>query len=143
MATVKGINRTLADTPTSDNVLAPGTFGGRVRVMYDTYEAAALPAADLIEIGGTLKAGAIIVGIRVFFDDLGVGTTLDVGDTDTATRYDTAIDTATAAGDVWCDNIGGQGYVVGTNSGDTQVVLRNNAAAATGTIKVAIYYTED
>lgn len=37
MATVKGVNRTVADAATATHTLAPGLFGGNVKCMADTY----------------------------------------------------------------------------------------------------------
>jgi hypothetical protein len=142
MATLYGDNRTKALTPTSDNVLSPGTLGGRVRVLTDVITLAAANIADVIEIGKDLQAGAIILGIEINNAALGGGVTLDVGDADTATRYITAYD---ANGNTKVNTIAlaGVQYKIGTNDDDQTILLTIGGAAATGELKINVFYTED
>lgn len=143
MATVKGDNRTKHDDPTSTNIVDQGVSKADLQVIYDTYEASALPINDIIQVGDNLPTGARIYDIKVMFDDLGTSVTMDVGDSADDDRYATAIDVATAAGGfslVEDGNIAGFGYEVGTASGDDQITLTIEGGAATGTISVAIQY---
>ena len=142
MATLKAVNKTKADDPTSDNIASPGTLGGRVRVLTDTITLAAASINDIIEIGQDLKAGAIILGIELQFAALGASTTLDVGDSNDDNRYMNAIDTSSAS--IARDLIlAGLHYKIGTNSGDSQIILTLEGGAATGQVNINVYYTED
>jgi len=142
MATIYGDNRTKILNPSSDNVLSPGTCGGRVRVQTDTITLAAAAAGTVVEVGQDLKAGAIILGIEINNAALGAGVTLDVGDGDDDNRY---IDGYDANGNTKTNTllIGGVFYKIGTNSGDDTLTVTVQDAAATGELNIAIYYTED
>lgn len=147
MATVYGVNRTIYNDPKQSDVVDSAINGGVIRYMYDEYEASSLAANDVVQVGDKLPAGATIVDIIVHFDDLGTGMTLDVGDSDNPDRYLDGVDTATAAGKSSMSGssgvigpISGVGYVIGTASGDDQIILTNLSASATGTIKVQIIY---
>jgi len=146
MATVKGVNRTKQDNPGGANVIAQGYNKAKLGVIYDEYEAAALAAASIIQLGDKLPAGAVIVDILIATDDLAGSTaTLDIGDSHDADRYATALDVHTTAGgnrySLMNDgNIDGIGYKIGTNTGDDQLQAVVNTNAITGTIKVFIVY---
>jgi hypothetical protein len=151
MAEVKGVNRTKADTPTSDNILAGGTLGGRVRVVQDSYTFASEAVNDTILLFQDLKAGATILDVVIDNVVTTNAVTLDIGDSDTPNRY---IDGYTAqsltsnrgavtagAGQLL---VGGSQYVVGTNDGDDKIIITVLSAIPTdGSIKVTLYYTED
>ena len=142
MAAVKGVNFTKSETPTSENIVAPGVLGGRVRVHQDTYEAAALADPSTIQVGKQLQAGAKIIDVQVFFDALGAGTQIDVGDADDSNRYITTTAT-TSAGSVSLNAITGHLYEIGTNTDDDIIVITSSGGAATGTIQIVITYAED
>lgn len=143
MATVYGVNKTKLNEAIGSNVIETGTNNAKVGYIYDEYEAAALAAADVIQVGDLLPNGARIVNINVAFDDLGTGATIDVGDLADDDRYASAIDVATAAGE-WqlAENFtaANLGYRVGTATNDNQIAITVNTSAATGTIKIAIVY---
>lgn len=150
MATQKGVNRTKADSPSSDNILAPGTLGGRVRVMQDSFTFAGEAAGEIIELFQDLKAGATILDVVIHNADLGTGTLLDIGDSNDPDRYIDGYDAdanltnrggATAVTGQF--QVAGNQYVIGANSGDTQVLITTSVAAATGLVTVTLYYTED
>jgi len=150
MAQFKGANRTKADTPTSDNVLAPGTLGGRVRVMQDNFTFAGEAAGEIIELFQDLKAGATILDIVIHNADLGTGTLLDIGDSNDVDRYIDGYDadanlTSRGGGTAVTGQfqVAGNQYVIGTNTGDTQIIITTSVAAATGLVTVSLYYTED
>ena len=150
MATQKGVNRTKADSPSSDNILAPGTLGGRVRTMQDSFTFAGESAGEIIELFQDLKAGAIILDLIIHNADLGTGTLLDIGDTNDADRYIDGYDAdanltnrggATAVTGQF--QVAGNQYVIGTNTGDTQINITTSVATATGLVTVTLFYTED
>jgi len=151
MAQVKGVNRTKADTPTSDNVLAGGTLGGRVRVMQDSYTFASEAVNDTILLFRDLQPGATILDVVIDNVVTTNAVTLDIGDSDTPNRYidGYTVDSVTsnrggetaALGQL---QVGGSQYVVGTNDGDNQIIITVLSAIPTdGSIKVTLYYTED
>jgi len=142
MATIQADNRTNADNPTSDNVLAPGTLGGRVRVLQDQVTLAAEGNPATIEIGRKLQAGATILGVELYNAALGASTVLAVGDSDDTSRY---LDVADANSAGWTKdvNLAGIQYVVGTNSGDDEIVITLTGGAGTGLVAINVYYTED
>jgi hypothetical protein len=141
MAAVKGVNRTKWDSPTPANVGKQGEAYAQVVQVYDTYTAASLATASTIAVGPKLPKGARVRNIFVKAAALGTSTTLKVGDSATSDRYLTAYATSSAtAKSLLVDGvIGGIDYVVGTNSGDDQILL-TNAATLTGAIKVVIEY---
>lgn len=144
MATVYGVNRTLLNTPIGANVIGTGLEKASKFSTYDEYEASSLVADEVIHVGGVLPQGAIVTQIHVLSDDLGTGTTIDVGDADTIDRYINGGITATTGGDLNSFpnllTIAGMGYVVGTADGDDQIQIKNLGATATGTIKIFIEY---
>ena len=42
MSTVKGVNRTLADSPVGSNIIKGGLQKGKLRIISDSYEAVAV-----------------------------------------------------------------------------------------------------
>ena len=142
MATLKGVNRTKADSPSSDNILSPGTLGGRVRVLTDSITLAAAQIADTVQIGRDLPAGAIVLGYKLQWAALGAATTLDFGDEDTAARY-LAAEATNAAGEARTVLIGGLQYKIGTIADDNTLILTIGGGVATGLVYIEVYYTED
>jgi len=147
MATVYGVYRTIYNDPKQSAVVDGAYNNANLHFMYDEYVASSLAANDIIQVGDVLPTGAIVIDIQVQFDDLGTGTTLDIGDSNDVDRYLDGIDTATAAGktsmqtsSVTIGPLTGRGYVVGTNSGDNQIIATNLGASATGTLKFCIIY---
>lgn len=144
MAELYGVNRTKLNTPIGANVISTGQVNAKENVMYDTYEAAAASADDVILMGGTLPAGAIVTYVALICDDLGTGVTADVGDGDTVDRYIDGADVATAASFntfpsvAEIDNVG---YEIGQATGDNQIQVTILGAAATGTIKLLVKYS--
>ena len=146
MSVVKGVNRTKMDSATPANRLTAGEFDGRVKVMNGSYEALALEAGSTIKVGGTLPTGAKVLEIRLMCDALGGSVTLVVGDAEDPNRYilATAMNTANKVTSI--NAIDGRAYVVDMTTAstpDNQVVILTAGAAATGTIKIQIYFTND
>lgn len=146
MSSVKGVNRTLMDTPTPGNRLDPGLFDGRVKVSPDTYEASILATGSDIKMGGTLLKGTRILAIHLAWDALGGDATLSVGDAEEAARYISAV-SAIATGEKWGDVVDGINYEVDETDSDNldnQIVITvGGSSAVTGTIKITIFYTRD
>lgn len=141
MSAVKGVNRTLMDTPTPVNRLNPGLFDGRVKAIHDYYEASSLAAASTIDVGGLVPDGSYIVGIFLSYDALGAAT-VDVGDDSDPNRYIDAQSVASAGSTFECLP-DGHGYRIGTNTDDNQLVITTASAAITGTISITIFYVHD
>jgi hypothetical protein len=140
MAILKGVNKTKIDAGGSGtNVIDQGEFAGTVKSVYDTIELTAAASGDTIEIA-TPPAGSKIVGVTMAFDDLGAGTTISMGDTNTAALYLAATDVATAAGVTSAIAIAGVNYEIGTTSGDEEIILTIGGSAATGTVKTIVEY---
>ena len=139
MAEVNGVNVTKYDAGTSDTTwIDQGLIKSSIKVWSDVYEAAALNIADTIVIA-VLPAGAVVHGIALQFDALGAAT-VDVGDSNDPNRYKNAVDVS-AAGDDNSILVDGAQYVIGTNTGDERILITTAAAAITGTIKSAVFYT--
>ena len=120
--------------------IAPGIAYSSMHVTSASYTADGLAASDEINLF-KLPVGAVIYGMTVAYDDLGTGTTLNIGDANDEDRYMAAVDTATAPGISKEIEATGFGYIIGTNEGDELIKAKNLGAAATGTIKVACFYS--
>jgi len=143
-----GTNAAKALDPSSANILDPGTFGGKVRVMQDIAAISAttnLNSQSWIVVGGKLPTGAQVVKII-----LGVpGTTalsssgsIVVGDEGSANRYMTAVQATTATVHVGPNVVGGMGYAV---TGTTDNYIRISGSAdqtqlSTNSYKISIFY---
>jgi len=150
MATVYGVNKTKARTPESaqSNIVDYGAMKGKIRVMYDTYEASASAIGTIIEMGAKLPKGCTVVDTELFCDALGSSVTLIVGDYEDDNRYITATAMNTANKRTRMNAIAGFGYTVdetteGDTSTDRQIIVTVAGAAATNTIKLAVYYTQE
>jgi hypothetical protein len=141
MASVNGVNKTSIGSGLAGQ-LPQGTCDARVKCMPDTYEASALATDSNISMGGTLPTNARIVDVILAYDALST-VTLNVGDSNDADRYLSAIN-ASSAGISRADEVDGIDYVIGTNSGDNQIIIKTTgASSATGTIRVKVLYTLD
>ncbi len=146
MSAVKGVNKTLADSQETAARIPKGQQDGRVKVMYDTYEASALEIGSTIKMGAKLPLGATILEVILDTDNLQNNTTLAVGDAESAARYISATDHGAAALITRLDTIAGRGYVIDEttpSTTDRQIVITTAAGAATGTIKLIVLYTQD
>ena len=142
MSAVKGVNKTLIDAGT---ILKPGSTDGRVKSFQDTYEAAALEAASTITVGPRLPKGAIILAVLLSYDAMGGGVTMDVGDAEDPNRYISAQDVS-AAGSKLSDLVDGINYETDESDSDnldTQLIITTAGAAATGTVKLTVLFTND
>lgn len=140
MSAVKGVNTTLYDAGGVAKI-AQGITDGRVKVFTDSYEAAALATSSTIEMGPELPAGARILGFTLAYDAIST-VSLSVGDGASAARYLASFDTANTAGIKNEILVDGLDYVIGTASSDNQFYISTTGvSAATGTIKLAVFYT--
>jgi len=142
MATIYADNKTKTLTPSSDNILSPGTLGGRVRVLTDTITLAGAAIDTIVQIGQDLKAGAIILGIDLQWAALGAATTLDVGDGDDDNRFISA-EATNAAGRQNQILLAGLHYKIGTNDDDETLIVTLEGGVGTGQLNITVYYTED
>lgn len=113
-----------------------GYHSGKVRIVCGEYEADAL-AADTVINMGKLPQHAIVLGFEIWHDALGSGVTLRAGtvSADNVFVTDTA---ASAAGRIVMNNM--NGFLNRDDTQDRCIVVVPKGAAATGTIKAAILY---
>lgn len=149
MSAVKGVNKTLADGQATGNRIPKGQQDGRVKVMIDTYEAAALEVGSVISMGAKLPLGAVILDVILHTDNLDNNTTLAVGDAEVQDRYITAVDHGAGAELVTRMGIGdiaGRGYTIDETvpaTTDRQITILTAAGIATGTIKLIVLFSQD
>lgn len=139
MAAVLGVNATLLASTIGANTVDAGYNKAHLKVMYDSYTAAALAAGSTITVCDKLPVGAVIVNVRLINAALGASSTISVGDASSAARYIPATSTAAAAV-TNSSAIAGIGYKV-TGTTDNQIVLTTAGAAITGLINVVVEYT--
>jgi len=141
MANVSGVNYAKAIDPTSDNILDPGVLGGRVRVMFDSYECATLATDDVILVGQALKDGARVLDVVLFYDALGTDSAFTVGDAGDADRFLTTVSTSSAGATSMTEQATIEGFSYKTTGGLIRIAC--TGSPATNTIKIGIIYTED
>lgn len=122
--------------------LSQGVADASLHVITTTYEASAAASGTVINLF-KLQKNAVVQNFVVAHDDLGTSVTLDIGDAGDADRYVDGLDVATAAGSATGILVDGLGYIIGTDAenDDTLITATIGGAAATGTIKVACYYS--
>ena len=141
MADYYGVNTTKVIAGTGgSNWVATGSIKTTPKVWYDSYELSAVAAGKTIEVA-RLPVGAKILDFKMAWDDLGSSVTLALGDSTTADRY-MAATAANAAGNSDAIKVDGMGYVTGTADDDEKILITTAGATATGTVKVAILYTD-
>lgn len=134
MASVKGVNKTLVDAGTK---LDLGVHG-KLKVRYDTYEATGEAIGSDITITKGFKKGEVFYGGKMVWDALGASSTLIIGDVDDDNRFLVSTSTS-SAGSVGLDAIAGFGYEF---TEDKDLIITTAGGTITGTIKVAVYYTD-
>ena len=122
--------------------LSQGVSDATLHCVTATYEASAAAANTVINLF-KLPKGVVIQNFVVAHDDLGTGVTLDIGDAGDIDRYVDGLAVSTAAGSTTGVLVDGLGYVIGTDAehDDTLVTAKVLGSAATGTLKVACYYS--
>ena len=137
---VLGVNKTKYDAGASgDNYIPMGQYGNKKFVIYDTYEASALTTGSTITMM-TLPKGARITELKVYFDALGSGTSLDVGDSLESQRYFGNLSTVSADVSAFVKSTG-YFYEIGTTSGDETIIL-TTTDIMTGTIKLVVSFVK-
>lgn len=142
MSTVLGTVATVVDSGGLNNAVAQGFLNARVKAMLDSYTIAGTEATgSTITLGGLIPTGAKVIAIILYVSANQTSLTVSVGDDASATRYASAATSLQTAGTYL---IGGKNYVVGTSTGDNQIVLTTGGATATaGTLQIAVLYTID
>lgn len=141
MATVYGVNATKVLDPNPSNITDPGELEGKVRVMTDSYEAAAVAAGSTIHVGKSLPIGARILNIRLAFDALGGSSTLAVGDSSSTARYLSAASSASAGIRDMAEESTVDGLLNEIDADTQDIIITTAGASITGTIKIVIEYT--
>lgn len=132
-------NSTTYDAQVSGKLeLDQGVVKSTLHVATTTFEADATAANSVINLF-KLPDNVVIQDVKLYFDALGAGVTVDVGDALDADRYIDGANVA-AAGTNNALTINGQGYRIGTADGDDVITLTVLGAAATGTIKAVCIY---
>ena len=163
MAAVYGVNFTKNYPVESGSTAAQSQVdvsevGGRMRVVYDTYEAASLAADSTISMF-KLPKGARIWQMILITDDLSASGKLQVGDADDPNRFITesicgdankvhymhpkahASDSnVTLLGGVSGTGIDAFGYAL---TAETTVIITTATAAITGTVNLCCWYSID
>jgi len=140
MATVSGVSYTKV-TNTPVDLILPRDMHGRVRVMYDTYEASSLADPSTIQLFKMPK-DARVIDFKIWHDALGGSTTLAFGDASDTDRFMAAASSASAG--VMVPLIGKIDTFAGyTFTAETVVSLTMAGGAATGTIHAYIMYVVD
>lgn len=152
MATVYGVNRTLANTPEGSNIMDSGVQKGKLRTIMDTYEASSSASGTIIEMGEELPKGARVIEVALMCDALGGSVTLKVGDYEDDDRYIPVSGTWNVANQVSrITAIDGRQYkvdetytgkTVGSGT-DRQIIVTIGGAAATNTIKLEVTYVQE
>ena len=138
MATVYGTNATIQNAAgPPDSYIKQGLWGGKVRVMCDTYEAVSLVIGSVIA-AAYLPKDAIVLGLsNILTDALGSGATISAGISGTAAKFLAAVECHTAKQRKYFDVEAGLHYAM---TADGWVLLTTAGAVANGTIKTEIYY---
>ena len=140
MATVSGVNYTKQTNTPADMVL-PRDSHGRVRVMYDTYEASSLASGSTIQLF-KIPVDARVLDFKIWNDALGSSSTLSLGDAGDIDRLHAATSSASASIMVplvaKIDTMAGYTYTA-----ETLISLTTAGASITGTIHVQLTYVVD
>jgi len=156
MATKYGANRTLANTPTGQNIIKPGACLGRLRVMTDIYTLTSATDLDydtnkdVIEMGVPLPKGAHVVDVVMIWEDMADDLYVSVGDAESPARYIPSTDISSAAGLVRIVAAAGAStpYEVDMSEtdADNQILVTTTAGTSNNDgakIILMVYYTQD
>ena len=140
MATVSGVNYTKQTNTPADMVL-PRDSHGRVRVMYDTYEASAVASGSTIQLF-KIPVDARVLDFKIWHDALGSSSTLAFGDSGDVDRLHAA--TASSSASIMIPLIAAINTMAGyTYTAETVLSLTTAGASITGTIHVQLTYVVD
>lgn len=133
MATLKGVNRTKADSgaSASGNITLPGQLAGKVRTMIDKYVILGTESdGDVIEMGKKLPKNCTVIEQQLSCNASVAGTvTADVGDAEVTDRYMAGVDLSSAIINRIDEPDTGAGYLVDeTDSSnlDSQILITLN-----------------
>ena len=134
MATVSGVNYTKITAEPVEHIL-PRDAHGRVRVMYDSYEASSLASGSTIQLW-KLPVDARVIDFKVWHDALGSSSTLALGDAGDVDRLHAAA--ASSSAGIMIPAVGRIDTMAGyTYTAETIVSLTTGGSAITGTIPVS------
>lgn len=154
MATVYSTQKTQWEQDSPTTKIKPNEFGGRIRVAYGFYEAAAVASGTVIEMFN-LPNGARILGGECTYDALDSSSTLSVGhagynnsagtavalDVD---EYKAAAASTTAQSVAVADTIAlGKNSVVNADEDGIPVTVVTGGATLTGSIMLRMDYVVD
>jgi hypothetical protein len=146
MADVYGVNATGALNTTPAQKVEVSSWGGRLRVLNDSYEASAAAAGTDVIVGRLTASQVLQPDSFVQFDALGVGVTLDIAlrptDGTTATVIIAGVD-ASSAGVIDFRAVANIGDMPETVATESDLIIQIQDAAATGTIVSQFRYTID
>jgi len=154
MATVYSIQKTKWDQSTPSLKIKPNEHGGRVRLAYGEYEAAAIASGTVIEMFN-LPNGARILSGELTYDALDTSSTLSVGHAAYKDNAGTAVDldvdewkasaaSTTAQSVAVAATIAlGKNGVVNADDVGIPVTVVTGGATLTGTIMLAMRYVVD
>lgn len=122
-------------------VFSQGVTDATLHCVTATYEASSTAVNTVINLF-KLPKDVVIQNMVVAFDALGSGTSMDIGDAGDVDKYVDGV-TTTSAGSAVGVLPDGLGYIIGSDAehDDTIVTAKILGGAATGTIKVACYYS--
>lgn len=142
MADYNGVNYAKTLDSSGENVLAPGLWGGRIRVQSDTIESATAHQNKTIQFG-KLPKGAVFIGIVVSCESAWGGSvtgTFKLG----STTISAALDLNTGFGGTFIPGvIGNEVNTAATEALDLTMTVSNNAVTAGKTIQVQMLYSTD
>jgi len=142
MADVYGVNRTLKRAA-QVNTIEPEVLSGKVRWLYDSYEAASLAGDSVIKLfGQDLPAEARIVNWIIDHDALAGDCHLEFGTSADADEFMESVDCTSADKKNFIDDgvAASLGFEIESGDGQTLVITTSGATAASGTIKVAVAF---
>jgi hypothetical protein len=132
MANKYGTTYTKTLTPTPANKVDATTWGGRVRYIYDVYEAAAVAQGDVIYLAKLPKGAVILPQSQLVYDALGSSSALAVGYGTTPAALLASTATTSA---------GSANLISVSLSTDADVfVTVSGSGAATGTVAMHMLY---
>jgi hypothetical protein len=138
MATVSAVNFAKQADPSSDNILAQGLNGGRVRVAHDTYTFTEDGAGEVVKIA-QLPIGAKVLAIEVINAALGTGCTIGIGYGASGVEFLAQTAVATA-GQIKSNLL--SGFEV-TTVANGVIILTTAGATVNGAIITDVYFTTD
>jgi hypothetical protein len=139
MATRRGVNNTAAQQGPTFAPVNNGDGGGKDANFYDEYVVKAGDAQNDIVIMGpdkALKKADRMALVTMWWDAMGAGVTLAVGDNGSANRYITAVAANAAGGPQGINANGGFGFVLDIDR-DMQITIGGGAPTVGAKIKLA------